>query len=146
MPKGSWLRRVPATCSAPASGAGCAPVRSHRAPFAQKTHGKEAWRAGFRRAQEALAAQNASYAHGGGPLSGTATLDAGRDAIVLDLGGLAERLWAVELAALHGAATHAVAEERRRCARPFPGSESWEMEWVLCVFHQACLILGMISG
>lgn len=113
-------------------------------PLQIKMHTKGVWRAGLLRAQEALGAQNASYAPGGAPLCGAVTLGAGRDAAVLDLGGLAERLWAVELAALHGAAAHAAAEERRRCARPLPGSASLGMDWVCCVFHQACLKLGMV--
>ena len=65
--------------------------------------------------QEALAAQSASYVPGAGPLAGKATLRGGGAGVELDLGGLAERLWAVELAALHRAAADAAAEERRRC-------------------------------
>ena len=64
--------------------------------------------------QEALAAQNASYVPGMGPLAGKATLHGSGADAQLDLGGLAERVWAVELAALHRAAADAAAEERRR--------------------------------
>jgi hypothetical protein len=69
------------------------------------------------RTQEALAAQNASYAPGTAPLSGAVTLSGGDGgAVTLDLSGVAERLWAVELASLHRAAADAASEERRRCA------------------------------
>ena len=75
------------------------------------------------RAQEALAAQNASYAPGAAPLSGAVTVGgggAGAGAVTLDLNGVAERLWAVELASLHRAAADAASEERRRCAPRWP--------------------------
>ncbi|KAK9841032.1 hypothetical protein WJX81_006614 [Elliptochloris bilobata] len=67
--------------------------------------------------KEALAAQGASYAPGAGPLSGTVTLGVGDASVALDIKGLAERLWAVELAALHRSAADAAAEERRRNAQ-----------------------------
>ena len=70
--------------------------------------------------QEALAAQGASYAPGAGPLAGKAALRGNGADVEIDLSGLAERLWAVELAALHRAAADAAAEERRRCEeRPY---------------------------
>lgn len=94
--------------------------------------------------QEALAAQGASYVPGAGPLAGKAVLRGDGADVEMDLSGLAERLWAVELAALHRAAADAAAEERRRCGPAHLGFPKPRLE--LCALPVAGEVWSSACG